>query len=62
MDEEIKPNSDGPAHVEARQLLQASVTSVPSVTSTSLSSLEFSDFFFGLSIPVTHAIIKCNTL
>lgn len=29
VDEEIKPNFDGPAHVEARQLLQASVTGVP---------------------------------
>lgn len=61
VDEETQPDPDGPAHVEARQLLPAPVTFSdlhPSMTSVTVSrSLPL----VGLSVPVTHAIIECNT-
>lgn len=53
MDEETEPNCGGSAYVATRQLLQAIV-----ITALSQPAL----LSYGLSISVTHAITKCNTV
>lgn len=55
MDEETEPDCGGPAYVATRRLLQAAVI-------TALRHNESALLSFGLSISVTHAITKCNTV